>query len=322
MKIKRLKVHSLYEALDFEWAFNEDVNILAGINGSYKTTLLNIIRLTTNLEENRYPVSFIEAEYSEGIKVTFTHKEKGLKTLLASRESHKAVVEMIQKDHPEWVNGGSPVPNIQVVLLSYREEKNGRRLDRSVYESIRRIDFISTFDVASERDKESVLNNELSKLRERYAFYLSDLSKQVSNLIKENGSVSREQVDDINKYKDEFVTMVNDAFAETGKSLSETDSNLSFVLKNGQSIQLQNLSAGEKQLLIIFLTVLLEKRQEYILIMDEPEISMHIDMQYSLIDNLRKLNPEMQLIISTHSPAIFGAGWGEKVVYANRLLKK
>ena len=322
MKIKRLSVHSLFGNLDFEWLFNEDINILAGINGSYKTTLLNILWHVTNHEEVEYPVSLVEAEYFGGLKLTYTREVKDLKSLLTTRDSNKMVVDMIQKEHPEWVSGGNAIPNVQVAIKSYREEINGRHLEKNEYESIKRIDFISTFDVASDHDKESVLNAELLRLKERYAFYLSDLSKQVSNLLKVNGSVSREQVDAINKHRDEFVTIVNDAFTETGKTLSETESDLSFVLSNGKHIQPQNLSAGEKQLLIIFLTVLLEKRQEYILIMDEPEISIHIDMQYSLIDNLRKLNPQLQLILSTHSPAIFGAGWGEKVVYADRLLKK
>jgi len=69
------------------------------------------------------------------------------------------------------------------------------------------------------------------------------------------------------------------------------------------------------------LTALLEKRQDFVLLMDEPEISMHIDMQYTLIDNLMKINPELQLIMSTHSPAIFGSGWGDKVVMADSIMK-
>ena len=56
--------------------------------------------------------------------------------------------------------------------------------------------------------------------------------------------------------------------------------------------------------------------------MDEPEISLHIDMQYTLIDNLLKLNPNVQLIVSTHSPSIFGLGWGDKVVYSEDLVGK
>ena len=322
MKIKKLKVNSLYDKLDFEWEFDEKVNILAGINGSYKTTLLNIIKQVTNHEDVTYPVTYVEAEYTDGIKLTYNRRVSDVKSLLDDREANKVVVDMIEKEHPDWVSGGELQRNLQVTIVSYREEKDGQQFGRDAYEKIKKIDYISTFDVVSDRDKETVLNAELRKLQERYAFYLSDLSKQVSDLFKDSGNVNKSQVDNINKYRDEFIAIVNDSFKETKKTLSENESSLSFVNDNGQGVSLLNLSAGEKQLLIILLTVLLEKRQDYILVMDEPEISMHIDMQYTLIDNLLRINPELQLIISTHAPAIFGSGWGEKVVHADNLLKK
>lgn len=322
MKIQKLIVNSLYGNMNFKWDFGEQVNILAGINGSYKTTLLNIVKQVTNHEEVSYPVTSVEAEYTDGIKLTYTRKVSDVKSLLDNREANKYIIEMIEKEHPDWVRGGEATPNVQVAIVSYREEKNGQTIRREDYEKIKKLDYISTFDVISEKDKETVLNAALRGLQERYAFYLSDLSKNVSDLFKESGSVNKSQVDDINKYRDEFIAIVNETFKETGKTLSENDSSLSFENENGQNVPLLKLSAGEKQLLIILLTVLLEKRQAYILVMDEPEISMHIDMQYTLIDNLLKLNPELQIIISTHAPAIFGSGWGDKVVHAENLLIK
>lgn len=322
MKIKKINIYSLYGSMDFEWEFDEKVNILAGINGAYKTTLLNIIKQVTNHEEVTYPVTSVEAEYTDGIKLTYTRKVSNVRSLLANREANRVVVEMIEKEHPEWVRGGGTTPNVQVAVVSYREEQDGKRMGQNTYEAVKKIDYISTFDVPSEKTRESVLDEQLTKLKERYAFYLSDLSKQVTNLFKENGNVSREQVEAINKYRDEFVTIVNDNFKETGKTMSETESDLTFEKSDNGRIDLFKLSAGEKQLMVILLTVLLEKRQEYILLMDEPEISMHIDMQYSLIDNLQKLNPNVQVILSTHSPVIFGSGWGDKVVLADMLLKK
>lgn len=320
MKIKKITGHSLYGELNFMWEFDEQVNILAGINGSYKTTLLNIIRQVTNHDEVSYPVSTIEAEYTDDIKLTYIRRESDVKTILENREANRVIVDMLEKDHPEWF-AGEGVRNVQLAIVSYREEKNGEKLDQKVYEARKRLDFISTFDVASERDKESVLNAQLRNLQERYAYYLSDLARQVSEKVKESGNVSKEQMDAINHNRDEFLGIVNTMFAETGKTLSENESNLVFMKDGLKRIPLFNLSAGEKQLLIILLTTLLERREEYILIMDEPEISLHIDMQYSLIDNLLKLNPNVQLIVTTHSPSIFGAGWGDKVVYSEDIFK-
>lgn len=320
MKIKKITVKSLYGSLDFEWEFDKSVNILAGINGSYKTTLLSIIKQITLHENVKYPVASVEAEYYDGIKIVFTRKESDVQTLLANREENKVVVEKIEKEHPNWFVDEN-MRKVRLSIVSYNFEKDGKSLDQQTYDLVHKIDFISTFDVASERDKESVLNVILLKLQEQYAYYLSDLAKQVSDKVQESGNVTKEQVNAINKYKNEFIGIVNETFKETGKILSEKESSLSFLKGENQIIKPFNLSAGEKQVLIILLTVLLERRQEYILIMDEPEISMHIDMQYALIDNLRKLNPNAQFILSTHSPAIFGSGWGNKVVYSETLLK-
>ena len=321
MKIKKLIVNSLYGELDFNWEFDDKVNILAGINGSYKTTLLNIIKQVTDHESIAYPVSVVEANYTDDIKLTYIRREKDIKSILDDPNANRVIIEMLQKEHPDWF-AGDDVQNVQLAIVSYFEEKNGKKLDKREYEEVKRLDYVSTFDVSSDLDKESVLNAHLRRLQEMYAYYLSDLAKQISDKVTLEGSVSKEQMNAINHDRDEFIHIINDMFKETGKVLLESESNLVFVKDGERKIQLNNLSAGEKQLLIILLTALLEKRQEYIMILDEPEISMHIDMQYALIDNLLKLNPNVQLIISTHSPSIFGSGWGDKVVYSEDLVKR
>lgn len=319
MKIKQLAVRSLYGELDFKWVFDKQVNILAGINGSYKTTLLDIIRQVTNHESITYPVAFVEADYEDDIRLTYTRRESDVKSILENRDSNRVIIEMLEKDHPDWLNKDTS-GNVKLSIVSYQESRNGEKMNKADYEAIKKLDFISTFDVDSELGGGSVLDYQLKKLQEQYAYYLSDLARQVSETIKESGNVTKGQLNSINHDRDEFLFIVNDMFKETGKTLSENESNLVFVKDGNKRIQLVNLSAGEKQLLIILLTALLERREEYVLIMDEPEISLHIDMQFMLIDNLLKLNPNVQLIISTHSPSIFGAGWGNKVVYSEDLV--
>ena len=74
------------------------------------------------------------------------------------------------------------------------------------------------------------------------------------------------------------------------------------------------LSSGEKQILLILLTILLQDNKQSIIFMDEPEISLHFDWQKKIIEFARKLNPNSQLIIATHSPAVIMEGWIDKVV--------
>ena len=73
-------------------------------------------------------------------------------------------------------------------------------------------------------------------------------------------------------------------------------------------------------MLIILLSTLIQNNQPAIMIMDEPEVSLHTDWQESLIQNIRSLNENVQIIIATHSPFIISQGWGDKVFQMEDLL--
>ncbi|MCF0187567.1 MAG: ATP-binding protein, partial [Bacteroidaceae bacterium] len=81
------------------------------------------------------------------------------------------------------------------------------------------------------------------------------------------------------------------------------------------------LSSGEKQLLLILIKVFLQEKQPAIMMMDEPELSLHICWQQSLIEAIRRINPNCQLIITTHSPSILSKGWSDKVVYMQDIVR-
>ncbi len=71
---------------------------------------------------------------------------------------------------------------------------------------------------------------------------------------------------------------------------------------DGEEIGLVSLSSGEKHVLSIFIETLLVGFSS--LLIDEPEISLHVDWQRVLISSMSSLNPESQLIIATQSPEI------------------
>ena len=56
--------------------------------------------------------------------------------------------------------------------------------------------------------------------------------------------------------------------------------------------------------------------------MDEPEISLHFDWQKKLIQYVRELNPNAQIILATHSPAVVMEGWLDKVSEVRDLIVK
>lgn len=119
----------------------------------------------------------------------------------------------------------------------------------------------------------------------------------------------------------EFYAVVNRLFSETGKVILVDKGRMAFRNKRGTIIPLEQLSSGEKQILIILLKVFLLDERPSIILMDEPELSMDIDWQFELLDILVTLNSNAQFILTTHSPSIFGNGWGDKVVYLEDIAK-
>lgn len=88
------------------------------------------------------------------------------------------------------------------------------------------------------------------------------------------------------------------------------DKNFSFVsgrlvIENEYGeIDLIKLSSGEKQLIILLVEALLQKKEEHIFLADEPELSLHIAWQRNIIPAIKEINPNAQIIVATHSPEV------------------
>lgn len=112
--------------------------------------------------------------------------------------------------------------------------------------------------------------------------------------------------------KKTFQDLIDDLFSETGKTIIRTENEIRFS-QIGEILSPYQLSSGEKQMLVILLTVLVEDQLPYVLFMDEPEVSLHVDWQQRLIDLILTLNPNVQIILTTHSPAVIMNGWADRV---------
>jgi len=118
---------------------------------------------------------------------------------------------------------------------------------------------------------------------------------------------------EIDKKKNIFLDTIDDLFKSTQKKIDREKNEISFIQREKDIISPYQLSSGEKQILVILLSALIQDNKHSVMIMDEPEISLHTDWQESLIDNIRKLNENAQIIIATHSPSIIINGWQDKV---------
>ena len=68
---------------------------------------------------------------------------------------------------------------------------------------------------------------------------------------------------------------------------------------------LDNLSSGEKQLLILFIEAILQRQQRMVYLADEPELSLHISWQREILSTIQQLNPNSQIIICNRIELLF-----------------
>ena len=127
-----------------------------------------------------------------------------------------------------------------------------------------------------------------------------------------------EEAQRISQPKRKFQDLIDDLFSETGKKIVRTENEIRFE-QIGETLMPYQLSSGEKQMLVILLTVLIEDGQNYVLFMDEPEVSLHVEWQKRLIDLILELNSNVQIILTTHSPAVIMNGWLDNVTEVSEI---
>lgn len=107
-----------------------------------------------------------------------------------------------------------------------------------------------------------------------------------------------------------FETLVQNMF--TGNKTVKFDTrSIDVMTDDEENISLSTLSSGEKHVLKILIETLLAKNST--IIIDEPEISIHIDWQRELTSTMLQLTPNAQLIIATHSPEIMAGVNDERI---------
>lgn len=335
MKLNSIIIKGLWRKYDLQWNLDSRVNILTGSNGEGKSTIMDIIATVLldspqikNLVSKFERVNIDFDDKQTIVCISFNDTLKNLKAKAESGADNSVVFQELWDDVSSNLslddkrNKRLNRMGIKASVSYLVKNKKIAPLSESSIKNLK-VDIISTFDSSLpteiERGKydslklqgvRSSLDWDLHDLQEKYAYYLGGLATKLEQYIKDGNTVDSMYVENLYAQKNLFIKIVNEMFSETGKKININNSQLEFIIdEENKHISMYDLSSGEKQLIYILLTVLMEEQKETVLFMDEPEISLHIDWQEQLIDKILSLNPNCQLLIATHAPSLLLGGW-------------
>jgi predicted ATP-dependent endonuclease of OLD family len=86
---------------------------------------------------------------------------------------------------------------------------------------------------------------------------------------------------------------------------------LMFRTFTGRRIRVSSLSSGEQHLVALFTHLLFTAAQGSVVLIDEPEISMHAAWKHAFLEDISRVADlaDLQVILATHSTAIINGRW-------------
>ena len=263
--IKKIEIDSLWSGKKhIVWELNRHVNILSGMNGEGKSTILNKV-VKGLIAGGEFP----------------SHRLKGVHLDVEPEDAKWIRYDMIR----------SLDSNLQQALAE------GEGFLRQALSALAGVGGGSLLDI------------QLYNLQRKYLDYQVNIGNRIIEKLQAGDADAAQK---LSQKKTRFQDIVDELFRETGKKIIRTENELRFT-QIGEVLLPYQLSSGEKQILAILLTVLVEDNQPYVLFMDEPEVSLHLEWQKRLVDLCLELNPNVQIILTTHSPAIVMNGWVDSV---------
>ena len=262
--IQSIEIEALWEGgKHIKWVLNPTVNVLSGINGVGKSTIIN------------------------------------------------RSADALSKIHNGEIRAGEVIKGITVKL--FPEDAKSIRFDviRSFDRPLINSDLLEKLADSRVRTE---LDWQIYRLQKKYLDYQVNIGNKIIEILTSSATPDEQmqQAALVSGPKTKFQNIMDELFRDTDKTIDRKNNEIRFI-QDGQTLSPYQLSSGEKQILVIMLTALVENGEHCALIMDEPEASLHIEWQKQLIGLIRELNPNAQIILSTHSPAVIMDGWMDRV---------
>lgn len=218
------------------------------------------------------------------------------------------LVQLLQKDNAIFTSSSIQLDSTFPVRLlkelgKSRKPEDIKTIINNISDLISYRNLLSSVGIIDKQEDEFI-SNSLEKLNNDSA--LSILSLYISDNKKK-----LEVFDKTARKLDILLKVINKRFKHKKLSI---DKNKGFIITSNSEnriIEVEKLSSGEQNELIIFYNLLFKTNSNDLVLIDEPEISLHIAWQQRLISDLTEIADEtgISLLVSTHSPDIIGDNW-------------
>ena len=310
MKIEKVHIKNIKGIKDLELSFRKDnkildVIVLAGVNGSGKTTILESIKdffYNTNINYDEPEKSNVNLDifFEEFEKNNIEEAEKNCKDKYEHKlqDFFRALksYEYSRKNNNEYYDNliAKRFENPPKIIYVPAENKFEEIQTYSTTLS-REYKFINIINSNVIRDIPSYI----ATRRNHLATIEEDLTmKEITNKV----------VNEINSIFDILELDVKlKGFSKDEKTMPI------FENSAGEEFNINDLSSGEKQLFLRTLSIKMLEPKNSIILIDEPELSLHPKWQQRIIEVYKKIGENNQIIIATHSPHILGSVSNENI---------
>ncbi len=138
-----------------------------------------------------------------------------------------------------------------------------------------------------------------------------DFMKKVLTVYIDDSKKKLEIFDDLAQKIELFKQIINKRFFYKNLEINRKKGFIFTSKVTGKQIPLQGLSSGEQHEIVLFFTLLFKIKPNTLILIDEPEISLHVSWQNNFIKDLREIIEltDLDILIATHSPNIIGENW-------------
>ena len=209
--IKTIEIDSLWSGKKhILWHLDPHVNILSGVNGVGKSTILNRVLQSISTKGD------LQNHHLKGVHITVEPEDA----------THIRFDIIRSLDSPVIVT----------------QQENSR---------------LAEFLPQGAMEKASLLDVQLYRLQRKFLDYQVNIGNRIISELQQGNTDAAQQ---LSQPKTRFQDMVDDLFEDTGKKIVRTENEIRFS-QIGETLVHYQLSSGEKQMLAILLTVLVEDQQ-------------------------------------------------------------